>query len=255
MGQHKIHFSHANGLPAGTYRYLFEQLDNVQVCHVDRMGHGDYPVALGLYQLADELIAQIEQQSSEPVIGMGHSAGGIVTLLAGAKRPDLFKKVIVLDPVLLSKRKRYLVNFCRLIGLGDSIGPIKRTIDRRSTFKARHEAKAYFAGKTLFKNFHPRCFDDYIQHGLMPTEQGFELAFSKWVEADIFRSVGMKVPANLEQLDGVLIYGKQSHVFERADANWWRKHLPNFKQVAFEGEHLFPLEQPDALAQLLNRYI
>lgn len=253
MNKHKIQFSHANGLPASTYSYLFDKLDNAQVTFLEKMGHGDYPVEIGLAQLADELIATIEQNETQPVVGMGHSAGGVVTLIAASKRPELFSKLILLDPVLFSKRKRLVIELFRQIGMGDFLGPTKRTMVRRSQFEHHQAAFDYFGTKTLFKNFHPECFKDYIQHGLKPAEQGVELAFSVAVEADIFRSVGTRVPANIDKLDGVLIYGGQSQLFWSSDARWWQKHFPNFKLIAFEGEHLFPLEQPDALAGVLNR--
>jgi pimeloyl-ACP methyl ester carboxylesterase len=261
MNKH-IHFSHANGIPASTYSYLFDQLEGVQIHCIEKMGHGDYPVNVGLHHLADELIESIEQKSTAPVIGIGHSAGGLVTLLAAAKRPELFKKVIVLDPILFSKRKRAVISSLRAVGLGDWLGPTKRTLIRRTQFDHHAQADEYFSSKTLFKNFHPECFKDYIKHGLRPRSgesgesgEGVELAFSKTVEADIFRSVSAQVPANLDKVDGVVIYGSQSKLFWPSDVKWWQKHYPNFTTVAFAGEHLFPLEKPDEVARLLNEFI
>ncbi len=255
MSKHTIQFSHANGFPASSYAYLFDRLDNSQISFVDKMGHGDYPVDIGYSLLADELIASVEQSHTAPVIGMGHSAGGAVTLMAASKRPDLFSQVIVMEPVLFSKRKRLLAQVSRAVGLGDWIGPTKRTLIRKSQFDHHEQAFDYFSGKTLFKNFHPECFKDYIKYGLTPAEQGFELAFSTAVEADIFRSFGTKVPDNIDKLKGVLLYGSQSKVFWPSDVRWWQKHYPNFILLPVDGEHLFPLEQPEMVAGVLNQYL
>ncbi|MFT4926033.1 MAG: pimeloyl-ACP methyl ester carboxylesterase [Phenylobacterium sp.] len=255
---HKIQFSHANGLPSSTYSYLFDRLDNTEITFVEKMGHADYPVEVGFERLADELIASIEQNATAPVVGMGHSAGGVVTLLAASKRPELFSKLILLDPVFFSKRKRFALWLARRMGLADSLSPVKRTLVRKNQFDHHQQASDYFSGKTLFKNFHPACFKDYIKHGLTPVgsqQQGFELAFSRLIEADIFRSVATKVPANRKQLTGILIYGRKSDMFWASDARWWQKNYPGFTIMPFDGGHLFPLEQPDEVGEMVNQYL
>ena len=52
----KVQFSHGNGFPSGSYSYLFELLDNVQINFIEKTGHGDYPLNKDLYNFADELI-------------------------------------------------------------------------------------------------------------------------------------------------------------------------------------------------------
>ncbi|MCJ8273045.1 MAG: alpha/beta fold hydrolase, partial [Psychrosphaera sp.] len=164
MSKPRIHFSHANGLPASTYAYLFEMLEDADFCFVEKMGHGRFAFNGDWHLLADELIDSIERQSTGPVIGMGHSLGAVVTLLAATKRPELFSKLILLDPVLFCKRKRLAFWVAQRLGLRDWLGPVKRTLSRRSQFDTCEDALAYFSPKTLFKNFHPRCLNDYVKH-------------------------------------------------------------------------------------------
>ncbi len=261
MTKPRIHFSHANGLPASTYAYLFEMLDDVDFCFVEKMGHGRFAFNGDWSVLADELIDSIERQSTEPVIGMGHSLGAVVTLLAATKRPELFSKLILLDSVLFCKRKRLIFWVAQRLGLRDWLGPVKRTLVRRSKFDTFDQALAYFSPKSLFKNFHPRCLNDYVKHGLKPVggleddSAGLELAISPLLEANIFRSVQTKAPAGLNKVKGVMIYGDQSKIMWRSDVNWWRKSLPNVDVVAFEGDHLFPLESPEEIARVLRSHI
>ena len=251
----KVQFSHANGFPAGSYTYLFELLNNTQVNFVEKFGHNDYPLNKSLDNFADELIASIEKQYNEPIIGIGHSLGGMVTLLASSKRPDLFKKVIVLDPVLFSKRKRYIVWLAQKIGFTDWHSIIKKAKKRRTHFSNIEAVRNIYQQKTLFKKFHPKCFDDYLKHGFTQSENGVELAFSSKIEADIFRYIQLKVPPNLDKLNGVLIYGNNSDTFWKSDMKWWKRNFPNFEMVTFEGSHLFPFEKPEETANLLNKYI
>ena len=250
-----IQFSHANGFPAQSYEYLFSLIENAEIRFIDTMGHADYSNMADLTHLRDELIDEIEAQPRQPVIGMGHSSGAAATLLAAAKRPELFKKIILLDPIVFSGRKRLAIWLSKKLGLWESYGPAKRALVRRVDFSDRSEAFDYFKQKALFKNFHPKCFESYIEHGLKPNDDGMKLAFSAQVEADIFRNVPIKIPANLSKLKGTIIYGDKSSLIAKADINWWRKNAPNLEIVSFDGEHLFPFEAPEETAKLLNKYL
>jgi len=250
-----IQFSHANGFPAQSYEYLFSLIENTDIRFIDTMGHADYSNMADLTHLRDELIDEIEAEHQQPVIGMGHSSGAAATLLAAAKRPELFEKIILLDPVVFSGRKRLAIWLSKKLGLWESFSPAKRAMVRRADFSDRSEAFDYFKKKALFKNFHPECFKSYIQHGLTPNEDRMQLAFSAKVEADIFRNVPVKMPANLSKLKGTIVYGDKSGIIAKADIKWWRKNVPNLEIVSFDGEHLFPLEAPHQTAELLNRIL
>ncbi len=251
----QIQFSHANGFPGSSYNYLFSLMPEYQINYVEKMGHGDYPLNNDLKNYAAELIQDIEQSQDKPVIGMGHSAGAIVTLIAAGLRPDLFQHVVLLDPVLFSKRKRYALKLARKMGFIDKITPAARAANRRATFLNREEARDYFSNKSLFKNFHPRCFSDYIAHGLSDTDIGVELTISPEVEADIFRNVLLEAPKYLKQVSGTVIYGTESDLFEKSEKNWWRRNFPNMTLLPFNGGHLFPFESPDQTAIYLQEII
>lgn len=248
----RIQFSHANGFPAQSYEYLFSLIENSDIQFIDTMGHANYSNMADLTHLREELIDEIEAEREQPVVGIGHSSGAAATLLAAAKRPELFEKIILLDPVIFSGRKRLAIWLSKKLGLWNSFSPAKRAMVRRVDFTDRNEAFDYFKKKALFKNFHPRCFESYIQHGLTGNEGGMKLAFSAQVEADIFRNVPVKIPANLKQLKGTIIYGDKSAIISKADIDWWRKNVPNMKIVSFDGEHLFPFEAPDETAKQIN---
>nr|MBP7960275.1 alpha/beta hydrolase [Acidovorax sp.] len=95
----KIVFSHGNSFPAGTYNVLFAHLRQrgFEVTAVDRFGHdAQYPVTSNwphlVQQLAD-FAAQQVQASGERVFLVGHSLGGILSVMAAAQHPDLARGV------------------------------------------------------------------------------------------------------------------------------------------------------------------
>lgn len=96
-----LQFSHANGFPAACYRVFLDALsDRFDVRAVPCIGHDPrYPVTDGWPRLVDKLIAAIETHG-RPVIGVGHSLGGMLSFLAAVQRPALFHAVILLDAPL-----------------------------------------------------------------------------------------------------------------------------------------------------------
>ncbi|MFT5451835.1 MAG: pimeloyl-ACP methyl ester carboxylesterase [Enterobacterales bacterium] len=250
-----IQFSHANGFPTKTYEYLFSMLKTKDIHFINTMGHIESTYKQDLIHLQEELIQDIEQRNNGPVIGIGHSSGAAATLLAAAKRPDLFKEVILLDPVLLGRKKRFGIDLMKKLGLWARFSLTQKAKRRRVYFKDKQQAYDYFKNKSLFKKFHPKCFDSYIEHGLKPSIEGVELSFSTQVEADIFTHVPTKIPKNLSNIKGTIIYGLDSDVFEKADVAWWTKTFPEFAMIAYPGKHLFPFEQPEETAELINKYL
>ncbi|NQT72889.1 MAG: alpha/beta hydrolase [Chloroflexi bacterium] len=90
MAQREVlHFAHANGFPSGTYGKLLRILENeYDVIAIEKFGHDPrYPVDENWSNLVKELINFIESNSSEPIIGVGHSMGGVLTFLAAYQRP------------------------------------------------------------------------------------------------------------------------------------------------------------------------
>jgi pimeloyl-ACP methyl ester carboxylesterase len=67
-------------------------------CYLDRVGHSnEFPVTENWHYLVEEVIASVQANASTPVIALGHSLGGVLSLLAAIEKPALFKAVIMLD--------------------------------------------------------------------------------------------------------------------------------------------------------------
>lgn len=217
------------------------------------MGHGNFPVNGSLNNLATELIHSLDQQKAESVIGLGHSSGAVATLLAASRRPELFSEIILIEPAFFSNWKRAMIRMATGLGLADRLGPTPKALKRRDRFPDLETARSYFLQRRLFQRFHPQCFEDYLTHGLKPSDHGgLELAFSKETEIEIFRSTQTYAPKNLRQLKGKMLFGETSDLFWKSDVAWWKRALPNFQLIPFPGGHLFPLEQPDKTAELIN---
>ncbi|MEZ4885861.1 MAG: alpha/beta hydrolase [Chitinophagales bacterium] len=255
-----IQFSHANGFPAKSYQHFFECFDSdYQFSYVNMFGHGAYKAGRNWQQLTQELIADIEAKHQEPVIGAGHSLGGVLTLFASIQRPELFEIVLILDPPLFSPWVRVGIGIYYYLGLSKYFVPIaKKAKNRRTHFDSREQVYESFRKKSLFKNFDEQCFKDYIQHGFKDSADGngIELAFSREVEYNNFCSTPYYLSNTKLQRPTYFIHATKHGVLRPKDLQYLKQTFsPPATFIPFEGGHLFPLEAPEKTAQLLQSII
>ena len=253
-----LHFVHGNGFPSPCYNQLLHFLETrYECCYIDKVGHcPQFPVTDNWHYLVDEVIENIKIKSSTPVIGVGHSLGGVLSLLAAIEQPTLFKAVILLDSPLLGRLKSNIVRFSKAIGLIDRLTPAKRSRLRRVHWQSRSEVLAYLKSRSLFKSFTEACLEDYIDFGLDKNESGFSLRFNPEIEYQIYRTI----PHLLMQYEGrlkvptTLIYGNQSRVIDRLDLRYM-KNKYHVNHVQIQGTHMFPMEYPEATANLIMKVL
>ncbi len=250
----KLHFAHGNGFPSPCYRQLLMPLEAVfDCCYIDKIGHTEaFPVEDNWHTLVDELIASVQTQSTEPVVAVGHSLGGVLSILAALKKPELFRAVVLLDSPLLSRMRARAVQLSKKLGFIDKITPVYRTRTRRTHWQTREAAFEYFKRRALFKRFDDACLNDYIDYGMTHDETGYTLRFDADIEYQIYRALPhtfssyskrLKVPA-------VLIYGEKSDVIDAADRRYMRRRY-GIQSIKTPGTHMFPLEYPKETAALI----
>lgn len=256
MSSDIIQFSHANGFPAKTYNYLFECLAPFDINYVNQFAHSEYQVQHSWEKMTIELIKDIENNSQKPVIGVGHSFGATLTLIASQQRPDLFKQVILMDPPLFLSYKKHFIRIAKALNIQGRLLPeARKTRVRKSQFTSRQEAYEYYQTKALFKDFHLKSFDAYIEHGIKKSDNGFQLAFSPKVEYQIFKSIPARFEYKTIEVPTSLIYSNKYSVLQPPDLSAIQKSFPKIELIEFDGGHLFPLEQPEKVAEVLKGLI
>jgi pimeloyl-ACP methyl ester carboxylesterase len=257
MSKPIIHFSHANGFPAETYRKFFNFLqDDFDIRYINIHAHSpDYPVTQNWAKLTQELIDHIGKTYQEPVIGVGHSLGGVLILLAAIKQPKLFRSIVMLDSFLPDNLRSMMILLGKHFGFIDRITPAGRSKNRRSRWANFEEAVRYFQTKPLFQNFDRDCLRDYVEYGTRKTEHGIELRFDPTIEYRIFRTL----PHNLRRykrklkVPSTFIYGEKSHLLKSVGLHGTKEF--GIPCVATAGGHLFPFEYPQLSAARLREVI
>lgn len=251
MSNSKIFFAHANGFPAETYTKLFSLLaDKFEVGFVEKVGHNpNFPVTDGWKFLKNELKTEIEKQYSQPIIGIGHSLGGILHLLVAVENPELYQRIILLDAPIISRLSSQSLRVLKITKLIDRYSPSQMTRFRRNLWKSKTEAFEHFQKKPKFAAFDEDVLRDYIEHGTIETEKGFELSFKPAVEAEIYRTIPHQLPKLRGKLKVPTTYigGTNSREARLAKISFMRKYFPiDFHFL--EGSHLFPFEIPEQTA-------
>ncbi|MEN3978014.1 alpha/beta hydrolase [Acinetobacter sp. CWB-B33] len=259
-----IHFTHANGIPAGSYAKFFQAFDaKYKIKAIPVLGmSAQFPVTYTWSHLVSQVIQDIEQQfPNQQVIGLGHSFGSLVTLMAAYQRPDLFSQLIIMDPPFVIGPKSAIFEGMQKLRLKavDKITPAAITLKRNDCWQSFDEAYAALRHNRLFKNFDQECFDDYFAHGIQADEQrgGVTLSIPKHVEAHIFRTVPAwwwRTPRKAPNMPVHLITADQSHFYKQGLPQGMKKTY-GIEFSVVNGGHMFPLEQPEVTAQCVQKII
>ena len=258
MSKAVLHFSHANGFPAPCYAAMLEPLARrYRIGWIEALGTDPrYPPTEGWPHLVEQLIDTLEREyGGTPVYGVGHSLGAYLSFLAAARRPGLFRAIVMLDaPVLGGLRARGL-GAAKRLGIVDRVTPAGMTRERRSEWASREEAKAHFRSRRLFRHFTDECLADYVRHGLVGRPGHYRLRIDPEIEYRIYRAIphdmsrhlpALKVPAGF-------VGGTESDVLRRVGMRAMRG--ARFRKRRVAGGHLFPFEQPLAAAAAIEELL
>ena len=252
-----IIFSHGNSFPASTYTVMLDSLRTrgFGVSAIEKYGHDSaYPVSNNwphlVQQLADFAQAHLDQ-TGEPAYLVGHSLGGLLSLMCAIKNPALAKGVLLLDSPVLGGWRATTVGLAKKTSLIGSISPGRVSQSRRMHWPDKAAALGHFASKKAFAKWHPEVLADYIQHGMHEENGQQVLSFDREVETAIYNTIPDKIERMLKRrplkCPVAFIGGLNSREMRLGGVS----NLPQITKgrlMMLDGSHLFPMEKPVAAA-------
>lgn len=255
-----LFFAHANGFPSPSYAPFFEALqqDDHTVDFIEKVGmNPKFPITNNWAHLVDELEQEIESRHKQPVVGIGHSLGGMLSYLLARKRPDLYSHLILLDPPVINGWQNSLWWLSKKFGFSDRFTPAGASKNRRTTFDSREHAYEKLRHKRLFKDFTEDSFNAYIQHGLTETDNGqVTLAIDLETELKLFRTA----PDDLWRyrkplhIPGLYLTALQSEFVRQPFAERLSR-TAGMEYRVLKGGHLFPQEHPEETAGVVSEWL
>ena len=254
------HFYQANGFPLGIYEPLLSRLGqklsiSALAMRASWPNIGPPPRKRTWDIYANDLIAYIEATFDHPIIGIGHSMGATCTAMAAAKRPDLFKSIVLIEVAMLSRPLAKLASITPKV-IMEMIEPSKSTLKKTDSWHSRNEFEENCKNNPVFKRFSKEAFEALVKHALSETQSGdFEYAFPKSWEVHNYTQPPNIMPI-LESLDvpTVAIRGKPSMFFSEAMWEEWKSRNEStiFLENTQQG-HLFPIENPQSCSELIHK--
>jgi pimeloyl-ACP methyl ester carboxylesterase len=259
-GAKHLVFSHGNGFPGGSYQLLLDawQRAGWTVHAVDRFGHdARFPVSSNWPHLRDELIEQIEQQAQlaqAKIMLVGHSLGGLLSLMAACKRPDLVQGLVMLDSPVVTGWRAHSLHMAKVTRLLPRVSPAKVAIQRRHEWPDRDAVLEHFKAKRVFARWDPRALAAYVEAGFEEREGKTVLRFRRDIEARIYNTLPHHLAQMLRrhplQCPCAFVGGTKS-VELRQGGTAAARALAHQHFVWFEGTHLYPFERPEDTAALV----
>lgn len=263
-----FHFLHGNGFCGRTLEPFARALGSASDHYLftDLPGHGAAQYGAkndsGMPQpdwnaMADAVADSIARRADRPVTAIGHSMGGVVTLLAAARCPELFAEVVLLDPVLFSAEVLLYQRLMRKTGLWQRTGLVKSVSARRSVWPDKQSLGQDLRKKSLYKSWSEEAFEAFVEYATVDRDGGRVLACEPEWEASIFGSYprGLWRAVRTVSVPVGIIVASESYPFIRPAVKRAVRKNTNIHQFDYKGGHCFPMDAPEYAAQVVNGVI
>ena len=259
-------FSHGNSFPASTYRVMLDSLRarGFQVHAIEKYGHDPkYPVTDNWPHLVRQLAQFATQRSKDDHGGapwlVGHSLGGLLSLMCAARHPELARGVVMIDSPVLSGWRAGAVRVVKRTPLMRRLSPSSVARRRRKEWDDRQAVYEHFRAKKVFAAWDPQVLRDYVDHGTIDADGTWQLAFDPEVESRIYETLPHNLGPLLRkhplQCPVAFVGGIESVEMRQVGGLDATAEVAQGRVTMLEGSHLIPMEQPLAVAAAIEAHI
>lgn len=247
------HFYAANGFPLAAYEPFMTHLaPYFELISLDNraLWPGSHSPRAGQRcdQYAQDLVAFLKNMASGPVVGIGHSMGATMTLLAAIDEPALFRRLILIEPVFQSLSGEWLT---RLLpwSILQRQQPFKATLERKDTWPNIEAVARDFRALPMFRRFSDEGVANLASALTKEEGSGLRLAYPLAWELHNYRTLDAIWHRLSECVVPVtIIHGRPSMFLNDAKLERLQNALPGCQLISLpDYGHLVPMEAPEAL--------
>ena len=258
-----LHFAHANAYPPGAYRMLLTALAGdyrILAVHHRPLWPSSSPEDLHDWrEIADDLTLFFDQRQLANVIGVGHSLGAVTTMMAALERPELFRALVLIEPVFLPQTVLDLMMANAALDEPYETPMVKNALRRRSWWPSQEAAFTRFRAKQVFGRWSDAALWDYVRAGTADdAEGGIRLLYSPEWEAHIYATPPTGVWGLIPRISHPTLAMRGQETDTLTEQSWalWQGLQPQavFEEIASAG-HLLPMERPDDVAARIKTFI
>ena len=261
-----LHFTHATGFNAETYRGLLTPLQGrFHVVAADMRGHGFTTLTAEPGPQADwtnfgvDLAKILDGLDKGPAILAGHSMGAITSLMVAASHPERVRGLVLVEPVLVPRFSREIARVMQVFGRKPHRNSNLTVLaaKRRAIFPSFEMALSAYRGRGAFATWPDETLADYLRGGLISTGNGTEMRLAcqpSW-ESSVFQHAppGIARLAKSVRCPLTLIYAGDGTARENEVQIVARGH-GNARLVKVPGAtHFLPMERPDIVREEIER--
>jgi pimeloyl-ACP methyl ester carboxylesterase len=253
-----LHFAHATGFNALTYRRMLTQLaTGFRTYASDLRGHGLTTLAANPKGMADWLIYRddilrwIEGIDGRPKLLAGHSLGATVSLMAAIAKPRMVSGLVLAEPVIMPPAYLRWLSWMRWLGLVDGCFPrVAKAARRRSIWPSRQALFEAYRGRGAFATWPEQIVRDYIDGGTVDFLDGRQvrLACTPGWEAANYRAGAPNFWKQIGQLrcPVTIIVGSKKTTCPESVIQLLLEQRPGLRIVRVpEASHFLPMEYPE----------
>ncbi len=207
--------------------------------------------------MAVDLIRFLDENGWTKVHAVGHSLGAAKIVFASLQRPDLFDKVILVEPPFLPK---WIFNITKLIPIEwrKRMAPPSRVANnRKDQWPSVQEFYDYMRPKGVFRKIPDEVLWDYVEHVHHEVEEGVTLRYSKEWESHIYAALTSPWKAIGKMTHQALaIRGEDTDIITLKSWERWKRTQQNTVFENLEGGgHLIPFENPELVGRRICRFL
>lgn len=263
--------AHANGYPPEAYRSFLEPfLDTYQTraIYLRPFWSGSDPETLNNWRLFRDdyltaLPTHLEETGNQSLIGIGHSLGGMTSLMAAIEAPERFRALVLIEPTLFPSWQGFLMRISAPLNLFRYFHPLVRsTLRRRTVFSDQESMYQNYRRKNVFAGIPDHVLRDYVQGLAEDQPDGtVGLKYTPEWELRVYETGGSADPyvwRNLSQIPCpvLILRGELSDTLEQKTLERIALKLPRGEAVTVPSVgHLLPLEEPRHVASIVLAFL